>query len=170
MTPSLPGPGSADGVPEHHAGDAFVACACGSRHWGRFGAAGLLLVRRPEAPQVLLQHRALWSDQGGTWAVPGGALMPGEDPVAGALREAGEEAGVDPRGVAVVGRHVLDHADWRYTTVVATVSGPQRPTPTDHESLAIVWVDVAAVPDLPLLGAFRTAWPVLLDILADGVL
>lgn len=150
------------------AGDAFVSCACGNRHWGRFGAAGLLLARRPAEPQVLLQHRALWSDQGGTWAVPGGALHPDEEPVAGALREATEEAGVDPAGVAIVGQHVLDHPDWRYTTVVAWASGPQRPMPTDRESLAIVWVDVAAVPDLPLLAAFRAAWPTLLDILGDA--
>lgn len=146
-------------------GDAFVACGCGSRHWGRFGAAGLLLGRHPDAPQVLLQHRALWSDQGGTWALPGGALHRDEDPVAGALREAAEEAGVAAGGVRVVGRHVLEHRDWRYTTVVAWVSGPQQAAPADAESLAIEWVDVEAVDRLPLLGAFRVAWPTLLGIL-----
>ena len=114
--------------------------------------------------EVLLQHRAEWSDQGGTWALPGGALHAGEDAVTGALREAVEEAGVDPAGVGVVGRHVLDHGLWRYTTVVALVCGPQHPAPKDRESLAIAWVGTDDVPALPLLGAFRAAWPALLDI------
>ncbi len=164
-------------------GDAFVACSCGGRHWGRFGAAGLMLVRGgatpgasgareatgvPGALEVLLQHRAQWSDEGGTWALPGGALHAGEEPVAGALREAAEEAGVDPAGVQVVGEHVLDHGAWLYTTVVAAVSGPQRPTPTDRESIAITWVRAADVPALPLLRAFRDAWPTLLRIAADA--
>jgi 8-oxo-dGTP pyrophosphatase MutT (NUDIX family) len=116
--------------------------------------------------QVLLQHRALWSDQGGTWGVPGGALRPGEDPVAGALREAAEEAGVDPAGVRVVATHVLDHGVWRYTTVLGRVTGPQDPRPTDAESLEIAWVDDDAVADLPLLVAFGAAWPHLRRLLA----
>ena len=160
-----------------HPGDAWLACTCGSRHWGVHGAAGLLLAREapdaaprptPDAPtvQVLLQHRALWSDQGGTWGVPGGALRPGEDPVAGALRESEEEAGVDPAGVRVDGSHVLDHGVWRYTTVVGWVSGPQHPRPTDRESLEIAWVGVSAVPELPLLPAFAAAWPSLRRLLA----
>src|SRR5665647_3205222 len=83
-----------------------------ARCWSRtctVGASGAGRGAAPDAPavQVLLQHRALWSDQGGTWGVPGdgiltgpqrtaGALRPGEDPVAGALRESEEEAGADP--------------------------------------------------------------------------
>jgi len=122
-----------------------------------------------DTPQVLLQHRALWSDQGGTWGVPGGALRHGEEPEAGALREAAEEAGVDPLGVTVVGHHVLDHTAWRYTTVVAHATGPQAPRPTDRESLAIAWVDEPDVVELPLLPAFRTAWPALLGMLREGV-
>lgn len=157
-------------------GDSWLECSCGRRHWGRFGAAGLLLTRDGAAHdgavhdgaahdgvrrQVLLQHRALWSDQGGTWGVPGGALHEGEDPVSGALREAAEEAGVDPTGVQVLSTHLLDHGPWRYTTVLGRVSGPQDPRPTDAESLEIAWVDEDAVAGLPLLSAFGTAWPTL---------
>jgi 8-oxo-dGTP pyrophosphatase MutT (NUDIX family) len=145
-----------------------VECSCGRRHWGRYGAAGLLLGWGTDgARQVLLQHRALWSDQGGTWGVPGGALHAGEDPVAGALREATEEANVDPAGVNVVATHVLDHGPWRYTTVVGVVSGPQDPRPTDAESLEIAWVDADRVSELPLLVAFGDAWPMLRDLLPD---
>lgn len=162
-------------------GDAWVECRCGHRHWGLHGAAGLLLVRRvepagdgrhdaapdgtdparPAAHEVVLQHRVGWSHHGGTWGVPGGALAPGEDAVTGALREAAEEAGIDPAGLEVVTTRVLDHVDWSYTTVVARVTGPQHPRPTDGESEAIAWVATDAVADLPLLPAFADAWPAL---------
>ena len=48
------------------------------------GAAGLLLARRDASGRithVVLQHRAPWSDQGGTWGIPGGAREPGESAV-----------------------------------------------------------------------------------------
>jgi 8-oxo-dGTP diphosphatase len=149
-------------VSDRRPGDAWLECACGRRHWGRFGAAGLLLVRAGErGPQVLLQHRALWSDQGGTWALPGGALLEGEEPVHGALREAAEEAGVDPAHVTVRDTYVVDHGPWAYTTAIAWATGPQHPRPTDDESLEIAWVDLADVDARPLLVAFGAAWPLL---------
>lgn len=150
-------------------GDAWVECSCGRRHWGRFGAAGLLLVRREGGDlQVLLQHRALWSDQGGTWGLPGGALQEGEAPVHGALREAAEEAGVDPAHVAVRDTLVLEHGPWAYTTAIGWATGPQDVRPTDDESLEVAWIDLDDVPDRPLLVAFGAAWPELRRrILAD---
>ena len=149
-------------------GDGWVDCACGSRHWGLFGAAGLLLARRDDAgtvSHVVLQHRALWSHLGGTWGVPGGALAPGETPLDGALREANEEAGVPPGAVRVLGEHALDHGTWRYTTIVAEVRSGRRidVRPTDPESLEIAWVPVADVTGRDLLPAFADAWPILLD-------
>src|ERR671917_601972 len=61
--------------------DGWTTCALGHRHWGRAGAAGLLLHRDGEdGPEVLLQHRAWWSHHGGTWGTPGGALHIGESP------------------------------------------------------------------------------------------
>ena len=82
-------------------GNGWVECGCGSRHWGRFGAAGLLLIHesgsdvaRHSEPAglkptsaVLLQHRATWSHEGGTWGLPGGARDSHEDVVTTALRE-----------------------------------------------------------------------------------
>jgi len=141
-------------------GDAWVECTCGRRHWGLFGAAGLLLARRTATGHdVVLQHRALWSDQGGTWGLPGGALAPGESPVDGALREAAEEAGIDPTGVRVLTTRILDHGPWAYTTVVALAVGPQLPRPTDAESLAVAWVPTPRVAQRALLVAFGQAWP-----------
>jgi len=141
-------------------GDAWVECVCGRRHWGRFGAAGLLLVRHGRRGlEVLLQHRALWSDEGGTWGLPGGALAEGEAPVHGALREAAEEAGVDPAHVAVRDTVVLDHGPWAYTTAIGWSTGPQHARPTDDESLEVVCVPLDHVPERPLLVAFGAAWP-----------
>jgi 8-oxo-dGTP diphosphatase len=160
-------------LPRHlQPGDGWVECACGRRHWGLFGAAGLLLARRGadgRATDVVLQHRAPWSDQGGTWGVPGGAVGPDETSEQGALREAHEEAGIDPATVRVLGERVLDHGPWRYTTVVAELAdgADLAPTATDAESVEVRWVPVDDVADLPLLPAFADAWPALRELL-DG--
>ena len=152
-------------------GDGWVECGCGRRHWGLHGAAGLLLVRRDDAGRatdVVLQHRATWSDQGGTWGLPGGAREPDETAAQAALREAHEEAGVDAARVAVRGEHVLHHPDWSYTTVLADLppdahpgATPFEPAPTDAESIEVRWVPLDEVTDRELLPAFADAWPVL---------
>jgi len=143
-----------------------VECGCGLRHWGLFGAAGLLLARRGDerrATAVALQHRVEWSHHGGTWGIPGGARLPDEDEVAAALREAAEEAGIDPSHVHVRGQHVLQHPDWSYTTVLADEVSPVQLAITDAESLEVRWVPVDDVGMLPLLPAFADAWPTLRD-------
>ncbi len=145
-------------------GDGWVECACGSRHWGLHGAAGLLVARRDPtgAPtHVLLQHRAPWSHHGGTWGIPGGARHPVEDATAAALREAGEEAGVPSGAVRPFATRVLTHPDWTYTTVLADEVRAFDARPTDAESLAIAWVPVDEVAALDLLPAFAQAWPAL---------
>ncbi|WP_028050975.1 NUDIX domain-containing protein [Cellulomonas sp. URHD0024] len=147
-------------------GDGWVECGCGLRHWGLFGAAGLLLVRRDDggrATAVVLQHRARWSHHGGTWGVPGGARMPQESAADAALREAAEEAGIDRASVRLRSEHVLQHPDWSYTTVVADELLPVEPSVTDAESIELRWVPVEDVAALPLLPAFADAWPSLRD-------
>jgi 8-oxo-dGTP pyrophosphatase MutT (NUDIX family) len=156
----------------HHRspGDGWVECACGRRHWGLLGAAGLLLGRWDAGSgaldAVVLQHRALWSDHGGTWGLPGGARAPGESAADAALREAHEEAGVPARAVRVLGTHVLDHGTWSYTTVLAEAVTAFEPAVTDAESLEVRWVPAAEVDALPLLPAFADAWPALRTRLA----
>ena len=152
-----PGP-----APQRHPGDGWVQCDCGQRHWGLHGAAGLLLARRTHTgalDAVVLQHRALWSDQGGTWGVPGGAIGPDETAEQGALRESAEEAGIPLAAVRVLGSVVLDHGTWSYTTVLAETLTDLTPAATDAESLEVAWVAADDVADLPLLPAFGEAWP-----------
>jgi 8-oxo-dGTP diphosphatase len=141
-------------------GDGWVTCERGHRHWGRFGAAGLL-VRDGAEPgrRVVLQHRAGWSHEGGTWGLPGGARDSGESPVQAALREAAEEAGVQPDEVRPAGLLHDEHGGWSYTTVVAEPSRPLRPRPTGGESEDVRWVHVEEVDRLPLHPGFASTWP-----------
>lgn len=142
-------------------GDGWTTCDDGHQHWGRYGAAGLLVA----APQgVLLQHRAPWSHGGDTWGVPGGARARAETAEQAARRETVEETGLDLGGLVVVGRHLADHGSWTYTTFVATVPA-SLPVVADRESLDLRWVPAGAVTDLTLHPAFGAAWPALRALL-----
>ena len=111
------------------------------------------------AKGVLLQHRALWSDQGGTWGLPGGALHQGEEAIHGALREAQEEAAVPPDNVRVLFTSVFDVGYWSYTTVVAEALEPFEAAISDPESLELQWVEIDAVGSKALHPGFAAAWP-----------
>ena len=141
-------------------GDGWVRCAAGHRHWGRHGAAGLLLRDRTGGrDRVVLQHRAWWSHQGNTWGVPGGARDSHETAVAAALRETGEEAGIDPAAVRPTGLLVDDHGGWSYGTVLGEPAAAVDPRPTGGESEDVRWVDAETVSTLPLHPGFAVAWP-----------
>lgn len=142
----------------------FVQCSCGQRHWGRYGAAGLLLTDRA-CTGVLLQKRSRHVHSGGTWSVPGGALERGEDPVAAALREAHEEAGLRSRDL-VVDRTIVgtDHGTWSYTYVVAEAPRPEVAElrvagSTSWEADRTTWVDLDEVGSYRLHPGLREVWP-----------
>ena len=137
-------------------GDGWVTCAWGHRHWGRFGAAGLLLIAPDGA--ALLQHRADWSHHGGTWGVPGGARSSAEPATEAALREAEEEAAVRPGDVTLTHTWVDDHQTWSYTTVVGHVPDRVPARASDPESKEIRWVPADEVTELPLHPGFASAW------------
>lgn len=139
----------------------------GAHFWGRHGAAGLLL-RAPGpdgALSVLLQHRAPWSHQGGTWGLPGGARDSHESVEEAAVREAFEEAGVEAHHLTVR-MAVVTHEvpGWSYTTVIADATELLRTTP-NRESSELRWVPVDAVADLPLHPGFAASWARLLPLL-----
>jgi 8-oxo-dGTP diphosphatase len=109
---------------------------------------------------VLLQHRAVWSHQGGTWALPGGARDSHESAVDTAVREADEEAGIADAEITVRDELVTHRAPsgWTYTTVIAEVATPLATT-ANRESVELRWVSADDVHDLTLHPTFAVSWP-----------
>jgi 8-oxo-dGTP diphosphatase len=149
----------------HGDGDGWVVSDNGAHYWGRYGAAGLLLrAPRPDGtPAVLLQHRAVWSHQGGTWSLPGGARDSHETAEETAVREAREEAGLTAERLSVRGTVVtaevagIGGMPWTYTTVVAD-AGELLDTVPNRESAELRWVGENEVAQLPLHPGFAASW------------
>jgi 8-oxo-dGTP diphosphatase len=134
----------------------------GAHYWGRHGAAGLLLrAPRPDgSPAVLLQHRAPWSHQGGTWGLPGGARDSHETAEQAAVREAHEEAGLPANQLIVRACVVTATAaggQWTYTTVIADAAELLHTVP-NRESTELRWVGQDQVAELPLHPGFAASW------------
>ena len=126
-------PGTGRGYKRHaSSGDRYVTCDQGHRHWGAYGAAGLL-VRHTDpggTRRYLLQHRSETVQHGGTWSTPGGALHAGETPEQGAMRESTEEMGRLHPEMTHAHTYTDDHGGWRYHTVV--MDSPERFEPPGH--------------------------------------
>jgi len=154
-------------------GDGWVLSDTGAAFWGKHGAAGLLLRAPGEdgSPAVLLQHRAPWSHQGGTWGLPGGARDSHETPEQAAVREAHEEAGL-PSDLLTVRMTVVTAeisgatgSHWTYTTVIADAA-EQLETVPNRESSELRWVSVNEVAELPLHPGFAASWERLRQVAA----
>lgn len=141
-------------------GNGWVICSHGHRHWGRFGAAGILIT---DGTRVVLQYRAEWTHEGGCWALPGGARDSHENSVAAAMREAAEETTVDPTALTPFDEWVDEHGGWSYTTVLARCAAPLDLAPANAESDAVRWWELRDVEGLSLHSGFAAAWPFLIE-------
>ena len=139
-------------------GDGWIQCACGNKHWGLNGAAGILLVR---GTQILLQHRAPWVHNGDTWGIPGGARDSHESVLEAAIREAKEETGIDPVHLTPIQTFSDDHGSWRYDTVIAYASDELVARELNDESHEVRWVEIDEVDELTLHPSFEKSWPTL---------
>jgi 8-oxo-dGTP diphosphatase len=140
-------------------GNGWVRCELGHRHWGRFGAAGLLAY--VTGGPVLLQRRTWWSHHGGTWGLPGGARDSHESALAAALREAHEECGVPPGAVRQRSVFTDDHGGWSYTSVLAEAELAFAAQSDDEETDEVAWVAPDATAALDLHPGLAAHWAVL---------
>ena len=163
--------------PDHRGdGDGWTECARGHRHWGLFGAAGVLLHRPGSSVgadiEVLLQHRVAWSHHGETWGLLGGARHRVESAEAGALREAGEEADLGGAELGVQARFVDDHGGWTYSTVLAATDRSAQVQAAGRESIEVRWWPASIVgrdDGPPLHPGFASTWPLLRDQVSPTV-
>ena len=137
-------------------GDGWIQCACGNKHWGLNGAAGILLLRGDE---ILLQHRAPWVHNGDTWGIPGGARDSHESVLDAAIREAKEETGIDPVHLTPIQTFSDDHGTWRYDTVIAHATDLLVAHELNDESHEVRWVHIDQVNTLTLHPSFEKSWP-----------
>jgi len=108
-----------------------------------------------EACFVLTRRVPSLRDHSGQWALPGGRIDEGEDPVRAALRELGEEVGLDCTADRVLG--LLDdyptRSGFRITPVVIWAGGERalRPNPeevAEAHRIPIASLDAPGIPKL----------------------
>ena len=152
-------------------GDGWAFCRRGHRHWGVHGASGLLAVHHDDAgtPYVLMQKRSWWSHHGGTWGLPGGAMDSHEDAIAGALREAREEAALSGDGLRVQGVYLDDHGGWSFETVIAEASALLEASCANSESTELAWLPADEIALKTLHPGFAEIWPVVRQVLAPVI-
>jgi len=147
-------------------GDGWVECACGNKHWGLNGAAGILILR---GNQILLQHRAPWVHNGDTWGIPGGARDSHESTIEGAFREAVEETGIDTNLLTPLHTFTDDHGSWKYDTVIARAADGLVAHEVNDESHEVRWVQIDQVDQMALHPSFANSWPELKELLDNFV-
>jgi 8-oxo-dGTP pyrophosphatase MutT (NUDIX family) len=144
--------------------EGYVDCDQGHTHWGRHGAAFLLLRHTDDegTKRYLLQKRTSTgaTDHPGTWALPGGALHAGEDSYAGARREAAEEMGLLPR---IKHHHTVhdDHGGWFADTHIADARdkfAPKGGGSTGFEAEGHAWFKQDEISRLRLHPGFAKTW------------
>jgi 8-oxo-dGTP diphosphatase len=143
-------------------GDGWVDCLCGNKHWGLHGAAGIALI---DESSILLQHRAPWVHNGGTWGIPGGARDSHESIIEAALREAHEEIGLEPSHITPIDTFIDDHGNWSYTTVICNIATGYShilesiidPQGHNEEVQEMKWVELASLATINLHPSFANS-------------
>ncbi|WP_116026796.1 NUDIX hydrolase [Thermomonospora umbrina] len=153
-------------------GDGWTRCTQGHQHWGKHGAAGMLIFHRDPAggAHLLLQQRNWWCSGALSWCMFGGGRRPGEEPLAAAFRETAEECTLDPRRLRVHGLLTDDHGGWSYSTVVASADHMPKVKPASLETRRAAWFPLEKVEGLRLFQPFAVAWPKLAGMLSRLVL
>jgi 8-oxo-dGTP pyrophosphatase MutT (NUDIX family) len=109
----------------------------------RRSAVLMLFGEGTDGPDLLLTERShTMRSHPGQVSFPGGALDPGETAVEAALREAEEEAGVEPSGVEVLGQLpelYLPPSDNAVTPVVGWWADPSEVEPTSVDEVHAVY-------------------------------
>jgi 8-oxo-dGTP pyrophosphatase MutT (NUDIX family) len=118
-------------------------------HWGHAGSGFLFMAGR----KMLLLKRAMWTTQGGTYGIPGGAIPVDQhgrsmSALESARRETKEEIGRVPRHRPVA-RFVYRDGQFTFTTFVVMVEREFTPKLND-ESDGFLWWDPEEGPDLRL--------------------
>jgi 8-oxo-dGTP pyrophosphatase MutT (NUDIX family) len=123
-------------------GDGWITTPGGKRVWGKYGAAGLLLMHRDpgtgEKRYLMVQRGPAISDPG-KWQFPGGAIDEKETFHQGGAREVIEELGFKPddlKSAAVVGEHTnqLPGSNWKYVSIAAEVPAMLKPDLSSHHA------------------------------------
>jgi hydroxyethylthiazole kinase-like uncharacterized protein yjeF len=117
----------------------------------RTGAVLVLLEDAPDGPRlVLTRRRPDLRSHPGQLSFPGGRIEPGEDATAAAIREAGEEVGLDPASIEVVGVgptfYVPPSRFW-VVPVVARWRAPHPLHPSPREVAEVLHIDLATLHD-----------------------
>ena len=154
-----------------HDGDGWIQCRCGNKHWGKFGAAGMLIFREGvnHEREMFLQLRAPWVHNGDTWGVPGGARDSHESITEAAMREVHEETGINPAHLTPHALFTDDHSDWRYDTVIASAHSDISADSLNGESQEMRWIALSEVELMDLHPSFAKTWFELRQLLDDVI-
>lgn len=106
--------------------------------WGKEGAGVVFMAK--DTGRLLIAKRSRHVQEPGTWSTWGGALDEGEDALAGAKREAEEEAGAASHVISYHMVHEFVVPDkFKYTTFIALVETEFRPS-MNWETASYEWV------------------------------